>query len=690
MASPARPEFAYAERVRAELRRILASPQFAKAGQASGFLTFVVNAELEGRGPDLKEVAIGIDFYGVSDFDPKADTRVRVRANDVRNRLAEFYQANPASGLRIELPTGGYRPAFSEATAPVIVPSVQPETRAEPTPVPWRWIGLAASFALVAVAAYFLYITLRPEERRVAILAPRVLGDDASLKALGEGIAAATSGRLGEIERFQRNLWFLPAPDVSQLKVGTVAEARSRLNANYVIAGTLERVGDRLRLTLHLYNARSNRERQESSRVLDFTAADSFSVQDRAVNEIATMLDLLVTPEVRKVIADSGPKGEAGLFYLQGLGYLERDDMGLDAAIELFERAAKMEPDNAQILAALADARLRRYRFDRDSGDLAKGRETAARALALDASLPDVWVVSAALHRADSRTDAALSDLRRALSLNPSHPNALSELASLQVAMNRLPEAEESYRLAIASKPGYWRFYRDAGGYYLNHGRLELARSHLSKALQLAPDNTLVLTNLSVLELRQERVKPAIALLQRSVAIRPSAAAYNTLGDLAMSDGNWRLAIETLSKAVQLSPAAPLPRLNLAQAYRLSGEIGNARENYVQALQSADRRIETNPDYIPARAFRALALVGIGRKDEAIREVTEATNALPGNMIVEQAALKVFELTGERDRSLELIQKMKTRGAFAPDLRSDPDLKGLLSDPAYRRLTLTQ
>ncbi|MDX2182061.1 MAG: tetratricopeptide repeat protein [Bryobacteraceae bacterium] len=687
MASPARPEFAYAERVRAELRRILASPQFAKAGQASGFLTFVVNAELEGRGPDLKEVAIGIDFYGVSDFDPKADTRVRVRANDVRNRLAEFYQANPAPGLRIELPTGGYRPAFSEVTAPVIVPSVQPETRAEPTPFPWRWIGLAASFALVAVAAYFLYTALRPQERRVAILAPRVLGEDASLKALGEGIAAATSGRLGEIERFQRNLWFLPAPDVSQLKVGTVAEARSRLSANYVVAGTLERVGDRLRLTLHLYNAR---ERQEASRVLDFTAADSFSVQDRAVNEIAEMLDLLITPEVRKVIADSGPKGEAGIFYLQGLGYLERDDVGLESAIELFERAAKLEPENAQILAALADARLRRYRFERDSRDLAAGREAATRALALDASLPDVWVVSAALHRADSRKDAALADLRRALSLNPSHANALSELANLQVAMNRLPEAEESYRRAIAAKPGYWRFHRDAGGYYLNHGRLELARSHLSKALELAPDNTLVLTNLSVLELRQERVKPAIALLQRAVAIRPSAAAYNTLGDLAMNDGNWRLAIEALSKAVQLSPAAPLPRLNLAQAYRLSGDVGNARENYMQALQSADRRIETSPDYVPIRALRAVALAGLGRKDEAIEQAVAATNALPGNILVAQAALKVFELTRERDRSLELIRKMKNPGALAADLRSDPDLKGLLSDPAYRRLTLTQ
>ena len=61
-----------AERVRAQLQRILASSAFADAERGSRFLRFVAEVALEGRAGDIKEYVIGVEVLGRSpSFDPK-------------------------------------------------------------------------------------------------------------------------------------------------------------------------------------------------------------------------------------------------------------------------------------------------------------------------------------------------------------------------------------------------------------------------------------------------------------------------------------------------------------------------------------------------------------------------------------------------------------------------------------------
>jgi hypothetical protein len=83
-----------AERVRAQLQRILASPAFADAERGSRFLRFVAEAALEGRAREIKEYAIGVEVLGRSpSFDPKTDPIVRVEAGRLPARLNSFYQS---------------------------------------------------------------------------------------------------------------------------------------------------------------------------------------------------------------------------------------------------------------------------------------------------------------------------------------------------------------------------------------------------------------------------------------------------------------------------------------------------------------------------------------------------------------------------------------------------------------------
>src|SRR6516165_907765 len=98
-----------------ELVSILNGPAFQGSARSREFLRFVVEEALAGRQDLLKERTIGVSVMGkASDYDTGADSTVRVRANEVRKRLAAHYEAlAPKAGIRIELPAGAYAPRFT-------------------------------------------------------------------------------------------------------------------------------------------------------------------------------------------------------------------------------------------------------------------------------------------------------------------------------------------------------------------------------------------------------------------------------------------------------------------------------------------------------------------------------------------------------------------------------------------------
>src|SRR5258705_6320580 len=105
------PEF-----VHTQLEKILSSAGFARNDRLSGFLRFVVEQELFGRGDELKESVIGVEYFGRQpDYDVRQDSVVRNEAGKLRSRLAEYYVAAGAEdAVIIDLPKGGYKPAFRQ------------------------------------------------------------------------------------------------------------------------------------------------------------------------------------------------------------------------------------------------------------------------------------------------------------------------------------------------------------------------------------------------------------------------------------------------------------------------------------------------------------------------------------------------------------------------------------------------
>jgi len=100
--------------VRAELEAILASESFSGSKRCQDFLEFVVNHALAGDYESLTERFLGVELFGRAvDYETATDSIVRVRANDVRRRLAQYYSTQRSSSpARIDLIAGGYIPEF--------------------------------------------------------------------------------------------------------------------------------------------------------------------------------------------------------------------------------------------------------------------------------------------------------------------------------------------------------------------------------------------------------------------------------------------------------------------------------------------------------------------------------------------------------------------------------------------------
>jgi len=100
--------------VRAELVSILSSDSFSSSKRCHDFLEFVVEHALARDYESLTERFLGVELFGRAvDYETATDSIVRVRANDVRRRLAQYYSGERSTGIvRIDLVAGGYIPEF--------------------------------------------------------------------------------------------------------------------------------------------------------------------------------------------------------------------------------------------------------------------------------------------------------------------------------------------------------------------------------------------------------------------------------------------------------------------------------------------------------------------------------------------------------------------------------------------------
>ncbi len=154
---------------RAELRAVLASPEFVRAPRLAHLLTYLCEKMLAGETAQIKEYSIGVEVFDRGDsFDQDSDSIVRVEANRLRKRLADYYARDGAThALKITIPLGQYVPQFTPVARDLVAcesaggsPTESPPAASQTNPAartfrravhqPWGFLlGVVIAVALV-------------------------------------------------------------------------------------------------------------------------------------------------------------------------------------------------------------------------------------------------------------------------------------------------------------------------------------------------------------------------------------------------------------------------------------------------------------------------------------------------------------------------------------------------------------
>ncbi|MBP2449038.1 hypothetical protein [Rhizobium leguminosarum] len=152
--------------IRAQLDRMLASPEFLAPERGRRFLQYIVEETLDGHGDQLKASTIAQAVFGRdASFDAQNDPVVRIEAGRIRRAIERYYLVSGGSDpIRITIPKGGYAPHFSsgeDASDPGDVSAPNYEKKQNPRgherPLTYRDlllpIGIPALFGAIAVLA---------------------------------------------------------------------------------------------------------------------------------------------------------------------------------------------------------------------------------------------------------------------------------------------------------------------------------------------------------------------------------------------------------------------------------------------------------------------------------------------------------------------------------------------------------
>ena len=241
-----------AEEVRAELNSILSSDHFAGSKRCSDFLEFIVLRALDGDIERLTERFLGRELFGRPvDYETGTDAIVRVRANDVRRRLAEYYsEPHSNSSVKISLTSGRYVPGFDwygaespETVEPVLhEPSSKlPEVNAKATQPPaiadraaarrWTtgkrilWAAVGAAVLLIAVVAWRQrYLNTAPQSAVDDFWSP-LLRDQRSVVICSGGVIFAKDGFADVVTASK----YTPYPFVSEQDAVAISQVSALL-----------------------------------------------------------------------------------------------------------------------------------------------------------------------------------------------------------------------------------------------------------------------------------------------------------------------------------------------------------------------------------------------------------------------------------------------------------------------------
>jgi TolB-like protein/Tfp pilus assembly protein PilF len=520
--------------IHAQLERILASSTFANSGRLSRFLRVAVQGATLGHSSQLKEYSLGLSVFDKEDsFDPRFDAIVRVEAGRLRNRLKQYYDTEgQGDAVIIELPKGSYVPRF------FVHKNEPPEAHQEKQ---------RSSYSLnsIAVLPFLDHSHNRDQEYFCDGMTEELI--NALTKLRGLHVVAWNSA--SQMRDKTRDIWEV----AEQLKVGTV------------LAGSVRKSGDRLRITVQLIGTADGCYLW--SEIYDRELQDVFSIQEEISQAIVAKLKVQIADgQSKHLIRRYTDNFEAYNLYLKGrYHWNRRSERSLRKGIQYFEQAVALDPRYAPAHSGLADS----YSLLGNYGVL-PARKLKAR---------------------------ALSAAETAVALDPTLAEAHTALGHVRATYCwDWPGARAEYQTALSLNPSYATAHHWYAITYLAPlGLLDAALAQMEKAEELDPVSVSIQRDTAVILYDSRQYREAAE--QSKVAIeldRGFAGAYWVLGLAYEGMSRHGDAVEAFGKGLELAPDMPRLLGALGHAYSSWGKRADA-EKVLERLNGLSEQRYVSP-----------------------------------------------------------------------------------------------
>ena len=448
----------------------------------------------------------------------------------------------------------------------------------------------------------------------VAVLPFVDLSPDKSSEHLADGISDALINALSRIKDLR-----VPARTSAFFFKGKeqdIREIGQKLNVQTVLEGSIQVMGDRLRVAAQLIDAEDGF--QLWSEKYDRKMEDVFAIQDAIARMIVDTLKVEILGDKKEPLVKSATRNlEAYNLYLQGRYFwTKRGRENLLKSIDYFEKAIDVDPKYALAYAGMADAYLilgnNLYLPPAKTFPMAK--EFALKALGVDDQLAEAYSCLASVER-DYEWDFA--------------------------------GAQREYGKAIEINPGLAFTHQNHAILFSQLGRHEDAIREVKLARDLDPLAPRIRANVGYLLYLARRDNEAIGELKKALEFDPNhAETYKYLGDVHRETGQHEESIADFIKAINLEDH-PQYSIKLALTFAHAGKTKESRD----ILNKMKERSEK--EYI-SPALLASVYSALGEQDTAFGLLEKAY--------------------AERD---SILGYLKTDPMFDP-LRSDPRFAALL------------
>ncbi|MEX2088424.1 MAG: tetratricopeptide repeat protein, partial [Bacteroidota bacterium] len=432
-----------------------------------------------------------------------------------------------------------------------------------------------------------------------------------------------------------------------------------------------------------------------------------FKLQAQIASQVATALGIsLLTPERRNLEAALTDNSEAYDFYLKGNDYARRgaeDNTSLSFAEHMYNRALELDPGFAAAHARLSIVHSDTYwfHFDRSEQRVLNSKRAAEAALRLDPNLALAHTAMGSYHyRGRLDYDRALKSYQKAAALQPNNTETLVGIGAVFRRQGKMEESLPYFEKAVKIDPRSSRNVRELAYTQECLRMYEEAHHTYERAISISPDELLNYIFKAWIQVKwKSDLEGARAILATAVQKKvpnPDRYIERVMARLEYLGRNYQKADEVLRSA---GPVAADDQYYFTPSSLLRGMMGRLAGNTARAAVLFDSArvnleamIKKDPSDTRFYSSLAIALAGLGRKDDAVRKAREAVDLMPITREALRGTARLYDLAyvyamiGEKELAIDhLEQAPSTGGLSLGEIRLDPVWDPLRDHPRFRK-----